>query len=125
MERWIWCRNMSHHFTPVPDIIFDSLLTHFSGAELKVFMIVIRKTLGWYDPKTRRSKERDWIALSQFQGYTGLSNVSIWKAIDSLSKGQYILVTDRQGNVLLGAEDRKGKRQLYYQPNPTLLNFLF
>ena len=115
---------MQYHFTRVPDIVFDSLLTHFSGAELKVFLIIIRKTLGWYNSQTKKSKERDWIALSQFQRYTGLSNVSVWKAVDSLSKRQYIMVTDRAGGVLLDANDRKGKTQLYYQVNPQLLNFI-
>jgi len=109
--------------TPVPNIVFDSLITHFSGSELKVLLLIIRKTLGWYDHETKRRKERDWIALSQFQQYTGLSNVSVWKAVDSLSKRHYILVTDNHGHVLLNAEDRKGRQKLYYELHPTLLNF--
>jgi len=113
------------NFTRVPDIVFDSMLPHFTGAELKVFLTIIRKTLGWYNPKTGNVKERDWIALSQFQRFTGLSNVSVWKAVDSLSKRQYILVSDRRGNLLLDAKARKGKTQLFYQLNPQLLNFLY
>lgn len=109
--------------TPVPNIFFDSLISHFSESELKVFLVIIRKTLGWYDKKTGNRKDRDWIALSQFQDYTGLSNVSVWKAIDSLSKRQYIRVSDSSGKFLLDADSRKGRKKLYYALSPTLLNF--
>lgn len=112
-----------HRTTPVPNIIFDSLIPHFREAELKVFLVIVRKTLGWMDKQTGGRKERDWIALSQFMTFTGLSNVSIWKAIDSLSKRQYILVTDIAGNVLYDASDRKGRKKLYYQLHPSVLNF--
>lgn len=108
--------------TPVPNIIFDSLLSHFTEAELKVFLVIVRKTIGWYDKKTGNRKQRDWISLSQFQQFTGLSDVSIWKAVASLSDRKYIIVTDSQGIVLYGPEDRKGQRKLFYQLNQVLLN---
>jgi hypothetical protein len=46
--------------TPVPDILFDRLLKHLSGAELKVLLYIIRRTWGF-------KKDTDAISLSQFQ----------------------------------------------------------
>ena len=113
-----------HKATPVPNLLFDSMIPHFKEAELKVFLIIIRKTMGWYDARTGQRKVRDWIALSQFIRFTGLSNVSVWKAVDSLAQRQYILVTDAVGNVLNGAAERQGKKKLFYQVNPELLNII-
>ena len=45
--------------TPVPDILFDKLLTKLSGTELKVLLYIIRRTRGF-------QKETDAISLSQF-----------------------------------------------------------
>jgi hypothetical protein len=46
--------------TPVPDILFDELLTELSGAELKVMLYIIRRTLGF-------KKTTDAISLTQFE----------------------------------------------------------
>lgn len=45
--------------TPVPDVLFDELLTVLSGTQLKVLLYVIRRTLGF-------KKSSDGISLSQF-----------------------------------------------------------
>lgn len=45
--------------TPVPDVLFDVLLSVLSGNQLKVVMYVIRRTLGF-------KKSSDGISLSQF-----------------------------------------------------------
>lgn len=108
--------------TPVPNIVFDSMLAHFTGAELKVFLVIVRKTLGWYAPKTGGRKKRDWISSSQFIKETGLSDMSVTTAIASLSDRKYILITDNFGNVLYKSTERKG-RQLYFQVHPQLPKF--
>jgi len=46
--------------TPVPDILFDELLSTLSGTELKVLLYIIRRTAGF-------KKTTDAISLSQFQ----------------------------------------------------------
>src|SRR5260221_4840728 len=46
--------------TPVPDILFDRLLTELSGAELKVLLYIIRRTKGF-------KKDTDAISLNQLQ----------------------------------------------------------
>lgn len=45
--------------TPVPDVLFDELLSVLSGTELKVLLYIIRRTLGF-------KKTSDGISLSQF-----------------------------------------------------------
>ncbi len=46
--------------TPVPDVLFDELLSYLTGAELKVLLYIIRRTRGF-------KKETDAISLTQFQ----------------------------------------------------------
>jgi len=45
-------------YTQVPDELFDDLMAHLSGAELKVLLYVIRRTFGF-------KKESDNISLKQ------------------------------------------------------------
>ncbi len=75
--------------TSVPDIFFDELLSILSGAEIKVLLYIIRRTLGF-------KKTTDAISLSQFEnGITthegkvldrgcGLNRETICKALKSL-----------------------------------------
>ncbi len=76
---------------PVPDVLFDELLSVLSGAEIKVMLYIIRRTLGF-------KKSTDAISLTQFEkGIVtkdnhvldkgcGLSRETICKALDSLEK---------------------------------------
>ncbi len=48
----------SPRYTQVPDELFDELMSHLSGAELKVLLYVIRRTFGF-------KKDSDTISLSQ------------------------------------------------------------
>ncbi len=45
-------------YTPIPDALFDELLPDFSGAELKVLLYVMRRTMGF-------KKDSDTISLGQ------------------------------------------------------------
>ncbi len=81
--------------TPVPDILFDELLSELSGSELKVLLYIIRRTRGF-------KKDTDAISLSQFQNGIvtndgrvldkgcGLNRETICKALKSLEDGGYI-----------------------------------
>jgi len=46
--------------TPLPDVLFDQLLTRLTGAELKVLLYIMRRTWGF-------KKDTDAISYSQFQ----------------------------------------------------------
>ena len=49
---------MSPRYTQVPDEVFDEVMPHLSGAELKVLLYVIRRTFGF-------KKDADNISLAQ------------------------------------------------------------
>src|SRR5690348_4109569 len=75
--------------TPIPDVLFDTLLTKLSGAELKVLLYIMRRTWGF-------KKDTDAISLTQFEhGIVtkegkrldygcGLNRETICKALQSL-----------------------------------------
>ena len=67
------------NFLQVPNVVIDELLPDLTGAELKCYLVVIRKTKGW-------NKESDNISISQFMKATGLSNSAVIKACESLVK---------------------------------------
>src|SRR5919107_3547220 len=49
---------LSPRYTQVPDELFDELMAHLSGAELKVLLYIIRRTFGF-------KKDTDTISLKQ------------------------------------------------------------
>ena len=49
---------ISPRYTQVPDELFDDLMSHLSGAELKVLLYIIRRTFGF-------KKDVDNISLNQ------------------------------------------------------------
>lgn len=101
--------------TPVPNRFFDELLCAFTQAELKIYLVIIRQTLGWHNKKTSQRKERDRITHSQFVTKTGLSRRVISHTINSLVTKNLIKVTDYEFNHLINAKQRKGKSYLYYE----------
>lgn len=69
------------HYTQIADEIFNGLLPRLGHAELKVLLLIARKTFGW-------NKDYDAISLSQLQEGTQLGITSIKRAVKSLeSKG--------------------------------------
>lgn len=95
------------NYTMVPDEVFDDLLSHLSGSELKVLLYIIRRTFGF-------KKSSDDISFSQIcsgiitkEGKvldtgTGLSSSTAQKAVKGLEEKQIILATrnysDEKGN---------------------------
>ncbi len=76
------------NFLQVPNAVIDELLPDLTGAELKCYLVVIRKTKGW-------NKESDNISINQFMKATGLSNSAVIKACESLVK--YGLLVKEKG----------------------------
>jgi hypothetical protein len=107
--------------TQVPNLVFDTYLPNLTESELKIILIVIRQTLGWYDKKTGKRKVRDRISGSQFRLKTGLSKRIIIKTIKSLVERNLLQVTDYRGNELRTSSERMGKTYLYFSLAPVHL----
>ena len=105
--------------TQVPNVLLDTYLPSLTGAELKILLVIIRQTNGWVDFRTGRRKTRDRISHSQFKEKTGLCSKIISKAIQSLVLKGLITVTDKAGNQLPNASDRKGNPKLFYSFQPS------
>jgi phage replication O-like protein O len=68
-------------YTQTPNDLFDHWLPHLGEVELKVLLVIIRKTFGWH-------RKEDQISLSQLERFTGATQSNIGKAVKSLiSKG--------------------------------------
>ena len=102
--------------TQVPNVLFDCYLKTLKLIELKILLVIIRKTLGWEDRRTVGGrKEIDWISTGQLQSLTGGSRRAISAAIEVLVREKYILVFDEQSNLLLEPQMRKGKQRMYFR----------
>ena len=87
--------------TPVPDEIFDSMMYHLSGAELKVLLYICRRTFGF-------KKTSDNISISQMlHGIikksgeqldlgVGMSKPTLLRALKSLSDNGVIIAEQRR-----------------------------
>ena len=72
------------NFTQTPNDLIDHWLPHLGHAELKVLLVIIRKTFGWH-------KQRDRISLTQLQTITGLERTHITKAVKGLVEKDLII----------------------------------
>jgi chemotaxis protein histidine kinase CheA len=91
------------NYTPVPDQVFDELLTVLTGAELKVLLYICRRTFGF-------KKESDNISLNQMlnglvkkdgtrlDNGTGLSKPTLLKALRDLQDKGIIESTRRSSD---------------------------
>ncbi len=94
--------------TQVPDELFDELMVHLSGAELKVLLYIIRRTFGF-------KRETDNISLSQMLNGivkrdgtrldhgTGLSKPTLLNALRSLTQNG-LVVSQRRRTTARGDE---------------------
>lgn len=78
--------------TQVPNEFIDKYMFDLSGAAVKVFFAICRKTIGWH-------KECDSISCSQLSLATGLSRVSCSRAIKELEEAGHILVERGAGKI--------------------------
>lgn len=100
--------------TPVPNEVFDRYLPLLRPTELTLLLVVIRQTLGWIDPYSRKRKERDWISGSQLRAKTGYSRKSLSTALKTLDRYGLIAAYSAGGELLNTPSKRKGKTRIYY-----------
>ena len=100
--------------TQVPNIVFDHHLPSLTESELKLLLVIIRQTNGWYDKTTGRRKTRDRISHGQFMKKTGLCRRVLSKSLQSLIEKELITVTCENGRTLHKSEERKGMARLFY-----------
>lgn len=67
------------NYTQTPNDLFDHWLPHLGEAELKVLLVVMRKTIGWH-------KVHDEISASQLAKITGMIEETVVKAAKSLER---------------------------------------
>ena len=80
------------NFFQCPNVLVDELMQSIGGAELKCYLVIIRKTTGWH-------KLDDRISISQFIEITGLSNRTVIDACAKLENiGLIDIVRDDFGN---------------------------
>lgn len=87
------------NYTQLPNELFDDWLPHLGLAELKVLMVIMRKTFGWH-------KVRDRISLSQLEKLTGLKRTHITKATKNLVQKRLISKF---------VEGKKGEQMTFYE----------
>ncbi len=76
-------------------------MAKMKDTELRIVLIVTRKTLGWIaDPETGMRKEEDWISRSQLIRLTGKKGRSITDAINNCIKQEWIEARDENGELL-------------------------
>ena len=99
--------------TPTPNWLFNGEMKKMNETELKIVMLITRKTLGWFDIMTGDRKEQDFISQSQFIGFTGQSHTAIAKAIQRSVEVGWIIARDKNGNLCDSPEKRK-RRKIWY-----------
>jgi len=65
------------NFTQTPNDLFDEWLPKLGEVELKVLLVIMRKTFGWH-------RKKDKISISTFQNLTGSNRTNICTALNSL-----------------------------------------
>lgn len=76
----------------VPNALVDQLMATMGAADLKCYLTIVRKTVGWQKPSDR-------ISITQFMRITGLSNRAVITACANLESIGLITVTkDEHGN---------------------------
>ena len=100
--------------TQVPNRILDHYLPNLSLGELKILLVIIRKTNGWIDKCTGKRKGRDRISHSQFKVKAGLCSRVVSKALQSLILKGLIIASDQTCNLVQTSQERKGNPRLYY-----------
>lgn len=87
------------NFTQAPNELFDEWLPKLSHVQLKVLMVILRKTFGWH-------KIRDRISLTQLEKFTGAKRQAIISATKRLQS---------LGLILKEVEGKNGEQETYYE----------
>lgn len=78
------------NYTQVPNILIDEIMRDMDGAELKVVLVAIRKTIGYH-------KISDAISLSQFEELTGLSRQGVLNGLEQAINRGVMRELDERG----------------------------
>ena len=106
--------------TPVPNFLLDKVMPRLRDTELRLLLVVIRKTSGWLQPDGTR-KKADWMSHFQLKRKTGRSSTAISKAIDVLVRSKLIVVRDLFGIPLMSAYARRQSHsRLRFSLNPEI-----
>ena len=100
--------------TPTPNWLYNGEMKKMNESELKVVLLVTRRTLGWFDPMSRGRKTQDYISQNQFMDFTGQSNRAIATAIQSCVEHGWIIAKDKNGTLCETSEKRR-RRKVWYQ----------
>ena len=72
----------------VPNLLVDRLLPFLSGPQVKVLLLVCRKTFGW-------GKRVDLISFGQFEAEAGISRSSTYETLEAFVRSGLLLKTAR------------------------------
>ena len=79
------------NYTQVSNEFLDEKMATLSGAAVKTFLVIARKTIGWH-------KDTDAVSYSQLKALTGFGSfTTVKKAIDELMEAGIIRVTKSKG----------------------------
>ncbi len=112
------------NYTQIPNILFDKFMKELNNSELKILLIIIRQTDGWFDQNTGIRKESDRITYGQFVKRTGLSKRTVSSAIDSLFRKKLINISEKSGKILNDPGMRKGGMEIYYSSKIKPMQYL-
>ena len=100
--------------TQIPNNLFNGEMAKMKDTELRITLLVARKTLGWIlDLKTGMRKEEDWISHFQLMKFTGKKSRALSTAIGNCIKNNWIEARDNKGNILDTPQKRAGKKIFY------------
>lgn len=111
--------------TPFPNVLIDEVMPRLRDTEWRVLTAIVRTTLGWWDPGTKRRKRREWLSHQQLRRRTGRASAAISMAITNLVRSGLIEVTDSTGRHMpTSMLRRRSRSRLYYGIQPDLLRRL-
>jgi len=101
--------------TPTPNWLYNGEMKKMNETELKVVLLITRKTLGWFDSMSgNQRKQQDFISQKQFIEFTGQSHTAIAKAIQTGVEKNWIIAKDKNGKLCDTSEKRR-RRKVWYQ----------
>lgn len=95
-------------WVPVPNILIDRVMPRLNDTEWRVLLVIVRQTFGWRQGESH--KRSDWISHYQFKRRTGRHSSAVSRAIDVLERSGLIEVSDRAGELLHSAAERRRSR---------------
>jgi len=108
--------------TQIPNIILDSLIQQMTDTELRIVLIIARKTMGWFmDEVTGMRKRDDSLSHVQLMQLSGRSNRSLSRAIHRCNSMGWLEIRNKRGLILRTSKERSGQI-LFYRLGPAILS---